>query len=346
MVRIGTLMFSSVVLRAVLVGALLSAAPLALAAEPAAEQRPALTNEQLALAFGQLPALWSPRLSPDGGRVVMIVQPSKLDMPVAVVHEFESGTSKVVIASEPDEFDVTRCDWANDERLLCRFFGIGKMTGLTYGATRLVAVDADGSDMRVLMQAQMRRKLEGTGAIAQFQDRIRDWLPDDPKHVLIEEPSERGTGLSRLNVYTGRLSRVRRSRDHVRQWITDGSSNARLRLKWKEDERIWQHRKPDESKWETLSKTRPGEEGDEFQPIGFGDDPNRLFAYRRVDGRRALLSEDVVGEGGREVVFARDDVDLSGVEVLGPHGRIVAQGRDRDIDLPRRLPKGSPARHH
>lgn len=286
----------------------------------AAEEPPPFTDEQRAAAFGQLPSLWGPRLSPDGSRLVMITQPAKLDMPVAVVHDFAGRQSKLVLASEEDEFDLRWCRWANDERLLCGFSGVGNIRGVRFGARRLVAVDADGSDMRVLLQ----RQLANEGVFAQFQDGIIDWLPADRTHVLIEVPDNRGVGLGRLDIESGRISMVKRPREHVRRWITDGSSEPRLRLKWTDDELIWQHRKPGGRSWQTIWKERPGDENDDFQPIGFGDDPNRLLAFRTIDGRKTLVSEDLVGEGGRETVFARGDVDLAGVETLGPHDRIVA----------------------
>ena len=291
----------------------------------AADGSVSLTAEQRALAFGQLPALWRPRISPDGSRAVMVVQPERLDYPVAVVHRFETGKSKILLASEEDEFDLKSCWWAHDERLLCRFMGVGKLSGMKYGATRLVAIDADGSNMRVLMQNKLRRKLKSTGALAQFQDRIADLLPEDRNHVLVEEPGKKGVGLSRLNIDSGKLSRVVKPRDHVRRWITDGSSEPRLRLKWKMHKmRFWQHRKPGESRWEDLSFVPADEDDDGFQPIGFGDDPARLLLFRRVRGRMALLSEDVVGGGKPKVVFAHAEVDVAGVQTLGPHGRVVA----------------------
>jgi len=291
----------------------------------AADGPVSLIAEQRALVFGQLPALWRPRISPDGSRVVMVVQPERFDFPVAVVHHFETGEAQLLLASEEDEFDLKGCRWAHDERLLCRFMGVGKLGRVRYGATRLIAIDADGSNMRVLMQKKLQRKLQNTGALAQFQDRIIDLLPEDRDHVLVQEPGAKGVGLSRLNIDTGRLSRVMKPRNHVRQWITDGSSEARLRLKWKmNDARVWQHRRPGETRWEEISSVRAGEDDAGFQPIGVGDDPARLLLFRRVDGRMGLLSEDVVGDGKPRVVFAHDDVDVAGVERLGPHGRVVA----------------------
>jgi dipeptidyl aminopeptidase/acylaminoacyl peptidase len=294
--------------------ALIAAAPGLGASDPGASADP------LARAFGRLPTLWKPSLSPDGSRVVMVVQPTKLDFPVAVVHRFGTAESKLVIVSDEDKADLVECRFANEKRLLCRFHAAVNDAGLRYSATRLVAVDADGSDMRVLMQRRLRRR----GTLGQFHDQIVDWLPDEPDAVLIEVPGKVGRGLSRLHIRSGRMKRVERERPHVRAWITDGTATARLRLEWTKDERTWRHRRPGERKWRVLSVDRPDDDDDErFRPIGFGDDPARLLALRRVDGRQALVSQDLIGEGEPRVVFADDEYDVWSVVTLGPHERVV-----------------------
>ncbi len=311
----------------VLVASLASVEPARLAAGDSAPRR--LTPEELAVAFGQLPALRDPRLSPDGQRAVMIVQHPKFDLPIAVVHDFSAQTSRMVVASKKDEWDLTECMWANEERILCRFRGVDAVLGTSFATTRLVAVDADGSDLRVLMQSRLHSKAErdaklgGVPMLAQFQDRIVDLLPDDRKRVLIEEPEGQGSGLSRLDIYSGKLSRVIRPRSDVQDWMTDGNGVPRVRLRWTPDERVWQHRAPGEARWETVTRDEPDRASQGYLPVGFGDDPALLLGFKSIDGRIALIANDVVGDAGTTVVFAHDEVDLGSVIQMGPHGRVV-----------------------
>ncbi len=293
---------------------------------------PALSNEQLAEAFGALPSFWEPSLSPDGSRAVMVAQPRGLDLPVAMVHDFRTGKAKMVLASRKDKYDLRGCLWANDDRLICRFYGIGRIQGTRYGNSRVVAVNADGSDMRVLMQARMRRKLVGTGTLGQYQGEIIDRLPDEPDWVLIREPDKRGTGLSRMNIHTGKLDRVERTGTHIFHWITDADAEPRVRLKVRNDVRTWQHRAPGAVRWKEIWQERPGDDHDDFSPIGFGDDRDLLYAVRRIDGRMALVREDQVGDRDREVMFAHDEIDVGSISRLGPHRRLV--GAEYVIDRP------------
>ena len=130
-----------------------------------------------------MPALWGVRISPDGSKVSFLQMHPK-DLPVLTVLDLATGAVNLALASTRDGFDIQWCDWANDERLLCSFFGTSREWG-TFVITRLVAVNADGSEMKVLVQNEVE------GNYSQFLDGIVDWLPDDPKHVLIEIPNNK-----------------------------------------------------------------------------------------------------------------------------------------------------------
>jgi dipeptidyl aminopeptidase/acylaminoacyl peptidase len=69
---------------------------------------------------------------------------------------------------------------------------------------------------------------------------------------------------------------------------------------------------------------------DDFLPIGFGEDPNRLLVIKSHEGRLALWAMDLTGEKGEEVVFSHPEVDVSGVDILGKFRRIVAIGYSTD----------------
>src|SRR3990172_1089286 len=56
--------------------------------------------------------------------------------------------------------------------------------------TRLVGVNADGTEVSNLLED----RLQGDFGLSQIQTNIIDWLGDDPNHVLIQIPKERGTG--------------------------------------------------------------------------------------------------------------------------------------------------------
>lgn len=68
----------------------------------------------------------------------------------------ETQNGRMVLA-EPEHFRISRCRFANNTRLLCSFRAMG-FDRVVYAVARLVAVDADGRNMKVLVQNPMWRR--------------------------------------------------------------------------------------------------------------------------------------------------------------------------------------------
>jgi dipeptidyl aminopeptidase/acylaminoacyl peptidase len=285
-------------------------------------------EDPLATTFGTMSSQWDLQLSPDGTRVSFLQMHSE-GMPIAAVYDLESRKSNLVLASEKDRFDVNWCRWANNERLLCGFGAVFKDRHLLYRVSRLVAVNADGTQMKVLMQ----RRLDDT--FAQFQDDVVDWLPDDAEHVLIEKAGDRstgGTGVAILDIYTGRVRKVQSARKATYDWITDGRGAIRLRLKIDKRERRWDYRLSGEKKWHLLDRAKHTDftTTPSYQPVGFGEDPNQLLVLKPHEGRLSLWSEDLSQDRQENLVFSHPEVDASGVLRTGRFKRVVAVGYSTD----------------
>jgi dienelactone hydrolase len=280
----------------------------------------ATPQDPLAVAFGTMPQVWGVRLSPDGTKVSYLQMMQGHEIPIAVVLDFASRQRRLVLASEKDRFDIKWCEWANNERLLCGFRAITRDGHMLYSVSRLVAVNADSSGMKVLMQ----RKLSET--FAQFQDGIVDWLPSDPDHVLIAKPGEGGTGVSRLDIYTGSESRKLSPRRSIRSWMSDGRGTVRLRRKLDERLTRWDYRLAGESSWHRLHESKHADyaTAERYYPVGFGEDPNQLLVLKPHEGRLALWSEDLSQDQKSTLVFSHPEVDVGGVLGIGKFGRMVA----------------------
>src|SRR5277367_4436464 len=101
--------------------------------------------------FASRPRVEEASISPDG-RYLAVIQ-TQDGKGIAVVSDRQAGPDQTrrPVLSEPDHFHFTWCRWATNTRLLCGFMGMAKDT-LVYAVTRLVAVDADGKNMQVLLQ--------------------------------------------------------------------------------------------------------------------------------------------------------------------------------------------------
>lgn len=100
--------------------------------------------------FARMPQIRDVTISPDGRYVAFISAADDASVIMAFDRQ-SNGEFQRLTASEPDKFDVTRCEWANNSRLLCTVSG--NIRGKRYAETpfvRLIAVDADGSNLKVL----------------------------------------------------------------------------------------------------------------------------------------------------------------------------------------------------
>lgn len=281
------------------------------------EPRELLTSPD-AVAFGSAPTLWHVRLSPDGSKISFI-QMHPEGVSVARVLTADSGVNSLM-ASRRNRFELSWCDWASNDRLLCGFRGIVGSTAARGLAplTRLAAVNADGTGIKVLLQRELRDEL------AQFQDQIVDWMPDDPEHVLVELPETGGSGVSKLNIYTGRTRTETRVRRNAYAWLADGRGEPRVQLRITKTHRRWLVRQESGNKWEELRAWPLTDLSQSFLPVGFPESRNELLFFERVGGRRALFSQDLTTRAPPNLVYAHPQYDVHATIGLGKYNRLVA----------------------
>jgi dipeptidyl aminopeptidase/acylaminoacyl peptidase len=288
-----------------------------LAAAPVIAQEPEdLETTPLAAAFGASPAMWGLQLSPDGTRIVAI-HAAESGATIARTLRLADGHAQLVLAGELGEFDVQWCDWANDTRLLCGVRVIAaSLPNQHFAGTRLIAVNADGTDEKVLMR-------DGRGGLAQFQDRVIDWLPDDPDRVLVQVPSITGSGVAELDVNTGRVRPLHSGGGDIYKWLTDGDGVPRLYETIDMGLRRWYVRRRPASRWTLLYQSELKDLDALFAPIGFAADGNELLAYAVADGRRVIAALSLDRDGPSRIVYTHPAFDVSGALTLGKDRRLA-----------------------
>ena len=112
----------------------------------------------------------------------------------------------------------------------------------------------------VLLQKELKE------IFTQYQAQVIDWLPDDPEHVLVEMPGEKGSGVSRLNIYKGSTKTVDRVREGTRHYISDGRGTVRLRRYVSTEKVKWYFRLADSEKWQLLHESRMDDIDEEYYP--------------------------------------------------------------------------------
>jgi dipeptidyl aminopeptidase/acylaminoacyl peptidase len=273
--------------------------------------------------FASRPNVESASISPDG-RYLALIETRK-GKGLVVVDDRQGGKSRELrpLFGEPDPFLLTWCHWATNTRLLCGLRATSSERGVLFPVTRLVAVDADGKNLRVLMQ----NSLEAQG---QFDDRIINWHPGPPDTVLIE--ADEGLSESQissnvqvygnvgthglpavfeLNVVTGRLSMRLHAREPIRHWVTD--KRGRVRLGWGSSGTSISYWAllDGESSWRRLAKFEIFSRDKHFTPLAISaEDPNQAYAIGPSEGRDALWLIDLKDSDEPKLLFSHPMVDV------------------------------------
>ncbi len=177
----------------------------------------------------ELPVIDDASLSPNGESLLMLR--SDGEAYELVVRRTPDGDDRVILAAGSPPRLLNWCRWANDTRIVCswrfsyRITRVGRVT-----ATRLLAIDHDGSDL-IELDAQTRNLIGRPQQYEpQIQDRVVSWLPGDDQHILVQlnrlDPNR--PSVYRLNIYNNRLTKAFKHRSQIRHWYAD--SNGRVRI--------------------------------------------------------------------------------------------------------------------
>jgi dipeptidyl aminopeptidase/acylaminoacyl peptidase len=257
----------------------------------------------------------SPAISPNGTLVAFV---ARLDgHRVLLVVDMVKKERRALMSAIVDRFELSRCNFKNDERLVCGFRGTQFMRGQPYIVSRLVSIDVSGTEKpKVLVQ----NSSEGG---SQFQDRVLDWQRDDPKRVLIQLSGDGDPfpSVHSLDVYTGLMRVVQRSRSYITRWSADRQGVVRFGYGFDGYKHLYLARNNAETPWRTLAKWETGQS--DFDVIGFGASPATLLVQAIHNGRNAIFEMDLDEQNDRQLLFANSEVDVGGPIYWPSDNRIV-----------------------
>ncbi len=281
-------------------------------------------------AFARSPAVDGVSISADGRYLASLSEVNGRHA-VTVLDRIKGGPTRMVFTvKDTDAFDVSWCGWANATRLLCGFiaavtedvpdaenFNHLSRGKFTYATTRLVGVNADGTDMKVLVQNSYARA-------AQFQDRILDWTPEEPDTVLIEldDDGDSYPAVFELNVYNGKLKERVGAAPPIRDFLTDGHGQVRFGIGVKDTRISYYARLLGDKEWRLLSTMEAFAKPETLQPIAVLPGKNRVLASGESDGRQALWELDLEDKQPPKLVFQDPQVDVE-EPIMAAGGRLI-----------------------
>jgi dipeptidyl aminopeptidase/acylaminoacyl peptidase len=293
-----------------------------------------------AAAFGARPSVEDLSISPDGMSIAYVVPTAGQGSALNVVSLAKGASPRLIatVAGKPDR--LGGCHWVSNDRLVCVIYGVVSAALDITSYWRLVAVNADGSNMKMLStksNSHSRGIALGGGAIV-------DWLPEEDGAALMSRwylpddhagsrlgSTKKGLALDWINTRTLATRSIEPPREEVVEYISDGRGTVRIMgvesnrgaaEGYQSGDLNYFYRRDGSLQWQKFGEL-VGEERNGFEPYAVDHDRNVAYGFKKKDGRRALYSVALDGSLREELVFARPDVDVSGLIRIGRRNRVV-----------------------
>jgi len=297
-----------------------------------------------AKAFGARESVSDLSLSPDGMSVAYIA-PAAGQGSVLYVHSLAKGATRssrpVTTASGKPE-RLGGCRWVSNQRLVCIVYGVVFANSVLEPVlfTRQIAVNTDGTNQKLLST----KNNEYSEGLQLGGGDVLDWLPDEDGAVLMSRmylpdqhtgshvgSSKRGLGVDWIDTRTLAVRTVEQPREDAVEYISDGRGTIRIvgaRSRrgalgdYDSGDIVYFYRVMGSREWRPFGEA-VGEGHNGFEPIAVDHDSNVAYGYKKLDGRRALYTVALDGSLKAELIYARPDVDVGGLNQIGRRDRVV-----------------------
>jgi len=309
------------------------------AAAAAAEQ----TDQQFdpAVAFGSRPSVSSISLSPDGVSIAFIAPSAGAGAVLFTMQLDAHQVPRAALKSDGKPFRLQSCEWVSNSRLVCTLYWLAMLHQEVVPFTRLIAVDSDGGNLKMLSTQQRSYAAHG---VQLGGGEILDLLPDEDGIVLMERvyipervaggigilgPTQRGVGVDRIDTRTLQ-STVVEAAGNVARYISDGRGKVRImgvevvQSSSRQSTGVtrYHYRTAGSREWHVLGDydwvNLTG-----FRPVAVDPELNAALGYKKKDGRRALYKIALDGSMREELIYERPDVDVGELLRIGRRHRVV-----------------------
>ncbi len=291
-----------------------------------------------AAAFGARPSVSDLALSPDGQSLAWIAPGQGQGSIVYTLSLAKDAKPKPAIAASGSPERLERCGWVSNDRLVCDIYLLANDAALgVLPFTRVVAVNADGSNPRQLSNEQTSR----THGLILGGGEVIDWLPETDASVLMTRvygandkigtrfgSAETGLGVDEVDTRTRDSHRVEPPRRDAIGYISDGHGHVRIVANGEITGRgitgvIQYNFHPPGSEDLLPLSTFQTKDDSGFEPRAVDPERNVAYGFKKLDGRMALYSVALDPGRAEQLVYANPQVDVAGLVTLGRQHRVV-----------------------
>ncbi len=261
-----------------------------------------------AVAFGRMPYMTRVEVSPNGERLAAIY--SNDGQNGLLIYELADNGIANRLIGETENLKIRRFSWKRDDRLVFSVAVPSNRYGTATVETRLLAVTPGEPDIDPLFKKPHKGDMP-----VQLQDRIVSYLPNDPKHILVEYSSPYSNDVSLYSVKVDRAGGhkvVSGARADSRHFITDMQGNVRARIGLSDGRRRL-FLMTAEGKFKDVShRVAAGEP--RFSIAGFPNNPTKAFVLSDHEtSTLALYVYNIDDDTFGEQLFSHPTSDVTGI---------------------------------
>ena len=250
--------------------------------------------------FASLPAISTPKISPDGTRIAFIINVDDKQI-LLVQGSTDSNRNEPPGKIGVGDYFIQDYLWANNDRLIVRIRGSVKFQKQMVNVTRLIAVGRDGSN-----PVYFKITPDKYGYYRQHPQVIH-LLPNDNEHVLAVLDNNKdiwaAPEVDKVNVYTGKKRRVVFNHIGVHSWLADANGEVRIGEKidtGRKTNVTTYYREDSDSSWGKIQKADYFD-NERLQPYDFHpDNPGILLVSKKetdaVSRHRVELTDEELFE--------------------------------------------------
>jgi len=210
-------------------------------------------------------------------------------------------------------------------QLLLSTSQIEKRDGVVFSRGFLYVIDRDVENSKLVLEPQFKNGTDHYSGYRQFNNRVVDFLPDDPDHILMTYGlfDSLTPGVYKVNLKTLKTKSLKRGSNVIQSWYTDRRGEVRIGQGRKEISGEWHMSIRDAAgkKWNKVSNY-PGLEGN-TDVYGFTSDPNEIIiGANNNQDTTGLYVYNLLKNKQTRKLFHHEKYDARGI-ISSPDGKKV-----------------------
>lgn len=272
-------------------------------------------------AFAQLPFIELASLSPDGKHFAGLFA---IDGEQRIlISSIGSDRSKAMMFAIPDETEISRIRWINDDNILVNIYGLQRVELDSWYISRMFAVNRKSGEVTRLL---WKGRGQNAGEVI--------WTPSDGSTEILAaaqdsiyaNTDEFWPTVYRVNVETGKTRRVVKGKQYVFDWGADHAGNVRIGVgysDYNQTSRLLYAQEGSKS-FRTVDRADLGEEEALDVPFMFvpGTD-NGMLIKENAQGKSVIMERNFLTNEDIRTVYESEESDVAGVRLSYDGSKIL-----------------------